>query len=110
MHKKRIVMMVVAQAALTLSFAATAAQAQEQSPRLAEEHYRRAKSLAKHGEFDQAIGEFDKAIGINPRLAAAWTGRGQAYFLKGDIERAIADFETAIKLDPRQSDAYFGCG
>ena len=68
MLSHRIIMTVVAPAALALAFAAFAAQAQ--SPRVAEERYKRGLALAQRGELDRAIAEFDKAIELNPRLDA----------------------------------------
>ena len=89
MLSPRIIMTVVAPAALALVFTACAAQAQ--SPRAAEDHHKRGLALGRRGEIDRAIAEFDKAIELNPRLADAWWNRGIAYNSIGDPDRAMAD-------------------
>ena len=62
------------------------------------------------GEYDRAIADYDRAIGINPSFAGAYNGRGNAYWLKGEHDRAIADYGQAIALNPRNAEAYFNRG
>ncbi len=42
--------------------------------------------------YDRAIGDFDRAIEVNPNYAVALNERGVAYAQKGEYDRAILDF------------------
>jgi beta-lactamase regulating signal transducer with metallopeptidase domain/lipoprotein NlpI len=68
--------------------------------------------LAKsdRGDFDGAITDYDKAIGLNPNYAFAYANRGSAKSSKGDLDGAIADLDKALTLKPNWADAYFGRG
>lgn len=55
--------------------------------------YHRAKN------FDAAIAEYDKAIGIEPGFAPAYRGRAEAYFGKRDFAKAKADYDEYLKLN-----------
>src|SRR5262247_620171 len=108
MLSRRIIMTVIAPAALALAFAACAAQAQ--SSGAAEDHHKRGLALGNRGELDRAIAEYDKAIkygaessarnssvsylvsASNPVLAMAYNNRGIAHRDNGDMKRALADF------------------
>ncbi len=97
----------------------------------AEEHFNRGVTLYEQGRLDKAIGEFTKAIELDPNYAEAYRSRGFAYSKKGkdhwayaDItkkpvdyanakaiyQRAIADYTKAIKLDPNDAMAYLSRG
>jgi tetratricopeptide (TPR) repeat protein len=57
-------------------------------------------------DWDRAISEFTRVIGIDPRYAMAYNNRGAAYNGKSDWDRAIADFTEAIRLDPNYAAPY----
>ncbi len=61
------------------------------------------RALAK---LDEAIGDFDHAIELDPTNAAAYNSRGNAYSDKRDYDRALADYDQAIKLNPQYTIAY----
>ncbi len=61
----------------------------------------RGGAYADKGEFDRAIADYTKAIGLYPNDAIAYNNRGSAYYRKGEFDRAIADYTKAIKLDPK---------
>ncbi|HEX6094726.1 MAG TPA: tetratricopeptide repeat protein [Thermoanaerobaculia bacterium] len=63
-------------------------------------------SHRRQQEWDSAIGEYTKAIELNPKLAALYFNRGVARYGKGDAKSAIADFGEAIRLDPKDPQAY----
>jgi tetratricopeptide (TPR) repeat protein len=62
------------------------------------------------GEYDDAIGDFNEAIRLDPRDAVTYNNRGVAWERKGEDDRAIADYNEAIRLDPKYADAYSNRG
>jgi tetratricopeptide (TPR) repeat protein len=63
----------------------------------------RGLSYAVKNDYDRAIADFDKSIGVDPTDARAFNGRGNAYYGKHDYDRAIADYDQALKLDPKNA-------
>lgn len=57
-------------------------------------------------DFDHAIGNYDKAVQLDPKSAKAYNNRGNAHEAKGDHAKAIADFDHAIQLNPKFVVAY----
>ena len=64
----------------------------------------------KKWRFDDAIRDFNAAIGLNPKIPEAYAGRGAAYRHKGELEQAMVDLNQAIELDPNSPTAYFNRG
>lgn len=58
------------------------------------------------GAYDQAIEEFDTAIGLDGRLAEAHVGRGEAAFHLKEWSAALKDFERALALNPDLASAH----
>ena len=58
------------------------------------------------GEYDKAIADHDKAIGLDPKYARAYDGRGNVWYAKREYDKAIADYDEAIRLDPKYAMAY----
>ena len=54
--------------------------------------------LRVDGKLDEAIAEFDKAIGLTPDWYLPYAERGVVYRMKGDYDRSIADLGRAIAL------------
>ncbi len=69
-------------------------------------HFFKGAVYAIKGKGDQAIGEYNRAIEINPGFAIAYRARGKAYLKKRQYDKAISDYNKAIKLDPKYSMAY----
>ena len=70
-------------------------------------------ALLKEGKFDEAIGEYTKAIELfvdNEDKAEAYNNRGVAKGKKGDYDGAIADYTKAIELKPDYATAYHNRG
>jgi tetratricopeptide (TPR) repeat protein len=61
-------------------------------------------------QFDEAIRDFNAAIGLNPKIPEAYADRGAAYRYKGELEQAMVDLNKAIELDPNSPTAYFNRG
>ncbi|WP_326680853.1 tetratricopeptide repeat protein [Streptomyces sp. NBC_01237] len=49
---------------------------------------------------NDALAEFDRAIGHNARNARAWARRGETHRLLGHDDQAITDLTTALELNP----------
>ena len=63
-------------------------------------------AYAAKGEFDRAIGDYDRAIKIDPARALFYVERGSLFFAKEDMASALADYSKAIELDPKSDAAY----
>lgn len=61
------------------------------------------------GRYEQALFEFDAAIGQNP-TAAAFGNRGTALARLGDLAAALVDYNRAIQLAPDDPVAYVNRG
>lgn len=61
------------------------------------------------GHYEQALFEFDAAIGQNP-TAAAFGNRGTALARLGALAAALADYDRAIELAPDDPAAYINRG
>jgi tetratricopeptide (TPR) repeat protein len=69
--------------------------------------YAAAIDFAKHGNYDQAIAHFNKALEINPEYAEAFNNRGVAYAKgKGQYDKAISDYTKALEISPRLAGAH----
>jgi DNA-binding SARP family transcriptional activator/tetratricopeptide (TPR) repeat protein len=75
-------------------------RALESAPQLAEAHVARglARSLSKH--YDEATGEFEEAIRINPYLFEAYYYFARNAFARGHMTRAAELFHAATQLRP----------
>jgi len=76
----------------------------------AEKHYNAGVELQEQGHLDEAIGEYDEAIRLDPQLTLAYLNRGAVYNEKNDFSKAITDFDKAIELDPNLFEAYYNRG
>jgi tetratricopeptide (TPR) repeat protein len=73
---------------------------------LALTHNNRGAILQMLGRDDEALGDFDRAIELNPGLAWSYLNRGWLFFRRDQIRRAWEDFNQAIKADPGDSKGY----
>ncbi len=82
----------------------------DQSPANARAHCNLGFALKTEGEYDLAIGEYGRAIGLNPRYALAYSNLGVALIDKGAYDQAIEQFRRAVQLKPRFAEAHFNLG
>jgi tetratricopeptide (TPR) repeat protein len=52
-------------------------------------------------EYDKALQDFEKAIGLDSKDTYSYNGRAVVYRNKGDIKSAIADYSLCINLEPK---------
>jgi tetratricopeptide (TPR) repeat protein len=67
-------------------------------------------AYAEKGQYDLAISEFTKAVGIDPSSAETYNNRGIAYSKKGRYNLAISDFTRALSLNHDGARAYYNRG
>jgi tetratricopeptide (TPR) repeat protein len=65
----------------------------------------RAGAYDRNAQIDRAIGDYDRALQLEPTLADIFNARGELWRRKGDRPRALADFGAAIKLNPQHEAA-----
>jgi Tfp pilus assembly protein PilF len=68
----------------------------------------RGQALARSGQTDQALAEFDKAIAIDPHDAEALYGRGLIHQGEKQHQLAIEDFSSANGLTPQRAEPLLG--
>ena len=68
-------------------------------------YIKRGRHCLKNRDYERAIANFDKAIGLNPNHDSYYN-RGEAYYKNGNYARAIADFTKAIGFNPSDASVY----
>jgi tetratricopeptide (TPR) repeat protein len=63
-------------------------------------HGLRALAYSLRGRYEEALVDYDKAIGINPNFAVALNNRAWLHFKLGRLQDGTADVERALKLAP----------
>jgi hypothetical protein len=90
---------------------ATAQAAPEPTPEApsarerARQHVREGGRLAQQQRFEEAIGEFERAILLDERNAQAHRGLGISYASLGRAEEAARQYEIYLRLNPNAPDA-----
>ncbi len=51
-------------------------------------------------KLDEALGDFSRALELQPQQATALEGRARVYEKRGALDKAIADYSAAYKLQP----------
>ena len=72
--------------------------------------YNRGFALAAKGEFDRAVEDYDRAIGLNSTFSQAFLNRGFAHAARETFDRAIVDYDQAIQLNPNVAIAFYNRG
>lgn len=57
--------------------------------------------LARSGNLDAAIQEFQSALQLNPQILDAHYNLGLVFAIKGDLGAAIKEYETELQLNPK---------
>lgn len=67
-------------------------------------------SLLEQGKADEAIGEFQKAVALDPKYTAAQLNLAYAYDRQGRTEEAVNQYQKVIDLEPRNFFAHNNLG
>lgn len=73
-------------------------------------HYSLGVSLARKGNVDEAIHEYQEAIRINPNNSDVHNNLGVAFDSKGDLDAAIHEYREALRINPDHSNAHTNLG
>lgn len=76
----------------------------------AESFYNRGVDYFQVAEYEKAIADFDKAIGMKSDYAYAYNDRGSAKKMNNDLSGAAKDYERAILINPKLTFAYNNLG
>ena len=61
----------------------------------------RGKALTHQDRYEEAVGDFDRAIALDPGDAESYYERGMARMELGQYPQAIEDLGQAARLDPQ---------
>ncbi len=67
-----------------------------------------ASIISSLGRVDEAIGEYDRAVGLNPDYPETYFNRGYAYKLKNDTDPAIANFQKYLSFESHWNEEMVG--
>jgi tetratricopeptide (TPR) repeat protein len=59
--------------------------------------------LYDHGNYDESIKAYNKAIEIDPRDSLAWMSKGDNFKRQGKYDNAILAYDKAIKINPNSA-------
>ena len=76
----------------------------------ASDYVHRADVYLSMDEYEKAIQEYGKAIGLDPNFEKAYYNRGLAYAQQQKYPEAVADLTRAIDLNPEHATAYYNRG
>jgi WD40 repeat protein/Flp pilus assembly protein TadD len=76
-------------------------------PRWTEPKANLGKAFFKEGNYEKAIGEFEKIIDIRPDLAKGYKHRGEVYAFLGNFSRARKDYRKAYNKDSLDPALYY---
>jgi len=79
------------------------AQGAAAPPSTADQCLQSGEARLERGDYEGAIGDFDRAASLEPGNAMAYSMRAFAYNAKGDCDRAIEDFGRAIYILPEDA-------
>ena len=82
----------------------------QRNPNDAQAYNMRGSVLGRAGRNQEALADFDRAIGIDANYAQAYANRGQVHRQMSKHDLALADYNKAIALDQNYALAYLGRG
>jgi tetratricopeptide (TPR) repeat protein len=82
----------------------------EKFPNFYDVYVSRGITYMNMGYYQQAIGDFNRAVTLNSNNASVFNYRGAAYEKLGNYQQAIQDLDMAINLNPKELLAYYNRG
>lgn len=76
----------------------------------AEEYFNKGCELFEAGEYEDAIENFSKSIGLDPCNESIYCNRGSCYYEIQQYQKAFKDYTKAIELDPDLCETYYNRG
>ena len=70
----------------------------------------RGVALGSLGRYDEAVGDFDRSLELDPGIAEALAARGLAHSSLERHELAIEDYSRVLDTDPRNRDVLYSRG
>jgi superkiller protein 3 len=77
-----------------------ATQSEQKRQRTSAEAFENAVKLQQASKFDDALAQYDIAIGADPNNDGYWYSKGTAFQAKGDVANAIKCYDKAISIAP----------
>lgn len=84
--------------------------AEKTSPSSHQNHNNLGDYWARHGNYEKAVEEFQKAINLLPNYADAYHNMGTAYYQLKENDLALASYERAIYYNPNLWQSYQNIG
>lgn len=89
---------------LLLSFSCTSKEQQ------AQKHFKKGFEYHNQGLVDQAIGEYQQALKLNPNFIEVYMNLGAIYVGKKDYDQAIQQFKKVVELNYYNTKGHYNLG
>jgi Flp pilus assembly protein TadD len=73
-------------------------------PDFVDAHNNLGAALARHGQVDEAVAHFTKALEFNPSDAGSYYNLGNVFAGRGQVSEAVAHYQKALDLASARSD------
>src|SRR6478752_835820 len=82
----------------------------QRNPNDAQAYNMRGTVLGRANRNQEALADFDRAVGIDANYAQAYANRGQVHRQMRQYELALADYNKALSIDQNYAAAHLGRG
>ncbi len=69
-------------------------------------YYSLAYELAQDSKFDEALGNLEKALALDPKFVDVYLSRAGIYSLMHDYKKSVQDYEKGLSMDAEYSKTY----
>ncbi len=69
-------------------------------------HFLSALLLERHGEFDQALKEYNRTLKLEPSASTIYRQRSNLYLKMGNPSKALEDAQAFVQANPKDTDAH----
>lgn len=77
---------------------------------IAEGYYRRGWAYYRSNQYQSAMGDFDRAVALNPKSELYYNDRGILWRDLKNLDRAMQDFDQALLINPNYAISYANRG